>query len=73
MVTNPFSAMRDAGFSYGVGFVSCLKEGLNIICHSSLDWVIAQQDSEYHSRPLVEQNETVKVKVLNEKLSFKNK
>lgn len=38
-----------------------------MVCHSSLDWIVALQTSECHSRLLVEQKETVKV--LNEKFS----
>lgn len=70
MVANPFSAMeRCSGFSYGVGFALCWKRDLNMVSHSSFDWIVALQNSEYHFRPLVEQNETVKVKVLYEKIS----
>lgn len=69
MVTDPFSAMeKSPGFSYVVGFVLCLKGDLNMFL--TVAWIVALQNSEYHSRPLVEQNETVKVKVLNEKLSL---
>lgn len=56
-----------SGFSCGVGFALCFKGDLNVVCHGNLDWIVALQNSECHSRLLVEQNETVKL--LNEKFS----